>query len=66
LAEVTPDTAVEAMTKYGGTVLTTSLSQQNEQDLQDTLHGGHAAAQCSGYHSRGRHRNTPTARRRGQ
>jgi uncharacterized membrane protein len=66
LAKVTPDRAVEAMTKSGGTVLTTSLSQQNEQDLQDTLHGGHAAAQRSPHHSRGRHRNTPTARRRAQ
>jgi uncharacterized membrane protein len=66
LAKVTPDRAVEAMTKYGGTVLATSLSQQNEHDLQDTLHGGHAAVQCSGHHFRGRHRTAPTARRRGQ
>ncbi len=30
---------VEAMSKYGGTVLRTSLSKQGEQDLQDALHG---------------------------
>ena len=34
-----PDKAVEAMSKYGGTVLKTSLSKQDEKDLQDALHG---------------------------
>src|SRR5260370_1509881 len=38
--KVTPDKAVEAMSKYGGTVLKTSLSKQGEQELQDALHGG--------------------------
>jgi uncharacterized membrane protein len=40
--KVTPDKAVEALSKYGGTVLKTSLSKQGEQELQDALHG-HAA-----------------------
>jgi uncharacterized membrane protein len=33
------------MSKYGGTVLKTSLSKENEQELQDALHGDQAAAQ---------------------
>jgi uncharacterized membrane protein len=37
--KVTPDKAVEAMSKFGGTVLKTSLSKEGEQDLQDALHG---------------------------
>ena len=37
--KVTPDKAVEAMSKYGGTVLKTSLSKEGEADLQDALHG---------------------------
>ena len=45
LEKVTPDKAVEAMSKYGGTVLKTSLSKQDEQDLQDALHGSEPAAQ---------------------
>jgi uncharacterized membrane protein len=45
LEKVTPDKAVEAMSKYGGTVLKTSLSKQDEKDLQEALHGGEAAAQ---------------------
>ena len=40
LEKVTPDKAVEAMSKYGGTVLTTSLSKEGEADLPDDLHGG--------------------------
>jgi len=36
--KVTPDKAVEAMSKYGGTVLKTSLSKEGEQELQDALH----------------------------
>ena len=43
LEKVTPDKAVEAMSKYGGTVLKTSLSKQDEQDLQEALHGTGAA-----------------------
>jgi uncharacterized membrane protein len=45
LEKVTPDKAVEAMSKYGGTVLKTSLSKQDEKELQDALHGGGEAAQ---------------------
>ena len=29
----------EAMSKYGGTVIKTSLSKEGEQELQDALHG---------------------------
>ena len=45
LEKVTPDKAVDAMSKYGGTVLKTSLSKDDEQELQDALHGGQAAGQ---------------------
>jgi len=41
--KVTPDKAVEAMSKYGGTVIKTSLSKEGEQELQDALHGGAAS-----------------------
>jgi uncharacterized membrane protein len=41
--KVTPDKAVEAMSKYGGTVLKTSLSKEGEKELQDALHGSGAA-----------------------
>jgi uncharacterized membrane protein len=41
--KVTPDKAVEAMSKYGGTVLKTSLSKEGEAELQEALHGGAAA-----------------------
>ena len=44
LEKVTPDKAVEAMSKYGGTVLKTSLSKEDEKELQDALHGGEAGA----------------------
>jgi uncharacterized membrane protein len=44
LEKVTPDKAVEAMSKYGGTALKTSLSKQDEQELQEALHGGVEAA----------------------
>jgi Protein of unknown function (DUF1269)/MalT-like TPR region len=44
LEKVTPDKAVEAMSKYGGTVLKTSLSKEDEKELQDALHGGQATA----------------------
>src|SRR5208282_3904487 len=44
--KVTPDKAVEAMSKFGGTVLKTSLSKDDEKELQDALHGaGETAAQ---------------------
>jgi uncharacterized membrane protein len=41
--KVTPDKAVEAMSRYGGTVLKTSLSKEGEKELQDALHGGAAS-----------------------
>jgi uncharacterized membrane protein len=45
LEKVTPDKAVEAMSKYGGTVLKTSLSKDTEDQLQSALHGdGEATA----------------------
>jgi len=43
LEKVTPDKAVEAMSKYGGSVLKTSLSKEGEEQLQEALHGGKAA-----------------------
>ena len=36
---VTPDKAIEAMSKFGGTVLKTSLSKEGERELQEALHG---------------------------
>ena len=45
LEKVTPDKAVEAMSKYGGTVLKTSLSKDDEKELQDALHGSQTAPQ---------------------
>ena len=43
LEKVTPDKVVEALSRYGGTVLKTSLSRHDEQVLQQALHGGQAA-----------------------
>ena len=40
LEKVTPDKAVGAMSKYGSTVLKTSLSKDDEKELQDALHDG--------------------------
>ncbi len=37
--KVTPDKAVEALSKYGGTVLKSSLSEDAEKELQEALHG---------------------------
>jgi uncharacterized membrane protein len=37
--KVTPDKAVAALSKYGGTVLKTSLSKEAEEKLQGALHG---------------------------
>src|SRR4051812_36000061 len=42
--KVTPDKAVEGLSRFGGTVLKSSLSKHAEQDLQDALHGSPAAA----------------------
>jgi len=40
--KVTPDKATEALAKFGGTVLKTSLSKEGEAELQEALHGGGA------------------------
>jgi uncharacterized membrane protein len=37
--KVTPDKAVEGLSKYGGTVLKSSLSKEAEAELQEALHG---------------------------
>jgi uncharacterized membrane protein len=37
--KVTPDRAVEALSKYGGTVIKTSLSEEATAELQKELHG---------------------------
>lgn len=43
--QVTPDKATEAMSKFGGTVIKSSLSKEQEAELQEALHGGaHASA----------------------
>jgi uncharacterized membrane protein len=41
--KVTPDKAVEALRQYGGTVLKSSLSKKDEEQLQQSLHGEPAA-----------------------
>ena len=40
LEKMTLDTGVEAMSKFGGTVLKTSLSKDAGQELQEALHRG--------------------------
>lgn len=40
IEKVTPDKAVDALSKYGGKVLKTSLSNESEARLQEALHGG--------------------------
>ena len=42
--KVTPDKAVEGLSRFGGTVLKSSLSKDAEHELQDALHGKPAAA----------------------
>jgi uncharacterized membrane protein len=42
LEKATPDKAIEAMSRYGGTVLKTSLSKEAEERLQNALHGAEA------------------------
>ena len=37
--KVTPDKATEALSRFGGTVLKSSLSKEGEQQLQEALHG---------------------------
>ena len=39
LEKATPDKAIAAMSKFGGTVLKSSLSEDAEHELQDALHG---------------------------
>lgn len=39
IEKATPDKAVDAMSKFGGTVLKTSLTKEGEQQLQEALHG---------------------------
>src|SRR4051794_36660334 len=39
LEKVTPDKAVEALGRYGGTVLKSSLTREAEEELQKELHG---------------------------
>ena len=41
--KVTPDKAVDALSKFGGTVLKSSLSNEAQQDLQEALHGEDAS-----------------------
>src|SRR3954451_11554053 len=36
----TPDKAVAALSRFGGTVLKSSLSEEDEKQLQEALHGG--------------------------
>jgi uncharacterized membrane protein len=43
LEKVTPDKAVEAVRQYGGTILKTSLSKEDERALQEELHGSSAS-----------------------
>ena len=40
--KVTPDKAVDALSKYGGTVLKSSLTREAERELQQELHGSAA------------------------
>lgn len=42
--KVTPDKAVDALSKFGGTVLKSSLSKTSEKTLQDALHGQPASS----------------------
>jgi uncharacterized membrane protein len=45
IEKATPDKAVEAMSKFGGTVIKTSLSKEGEKQLQEALHGEGATSQ---------------------
>lgn len=42
--QMTTDKAMDALSKYGGTILKTSLSKEAEKQLQDALHGEQATA----------------------
>jgi uncharacterized membrane protein len=39
IEKATPDKAVAALSKYGGTVIKSSLSEETERELQEALHG---------------------------
>jgi uncharacterized membrane protein len=47
VGKVTPDKAVEALSRYGGTVLKSSLSKEQEKELQEALHGTDSQATAS-------------------
>lgn len=40
--QMTTDKALAGLSKFGGTVLKTSLSEEDEKEIQDALHGGTA------------------------
>jgi len=40
--KVTPDKAVSALSRFGGTILKSSLSREDEERVQEALHGGGA------------------------
>jgi uncharacterized membrane protein len=42
--KVTPDKAIDALSKFGGTVLKTSLSDEDTKKLQEELHGAPVTA----------------------
>jgi len=42
IEHATPDKAVEALARFGGTVLKSSLPKETEAELQEALHGGDA------------------------
>jgi uncharacterized membrane protein len=42
---VTPDKAVDRLSRYGGTVLKSSLSKEAEAELQEALHGAKTTAE---------------------
>ena len=42
--KVTPDKAIEGLSRFGGTVLKSSLSKDAEKEVQDALHGGEVHA----------------------
>lgn len=44
IEKITPDKAIEALGKFGGTVLKSSLSNDAQRELQEELHGGGALA----------------------
>jgi uncharacterized membrane protein len=47
IEQVTTDKAVEALSRFGGTVLKSNLSKETEQQLQEALHSGEATEQIA-------------------